>query len=77
MSEHVNILMEIKETLGEIKTDLKGLRNEQQTMRDYLRTDVKPVVETFENYKWLGNKIMWLMGFIVLSGSVALALTRF
>jgi len=77
MKDHMEVLLEIKEDIGEIKADLKDLRQDHQEIRDYLKTDVKPVVDTYQKYNWLGKKLIWVMGFVALSGSVIAAISRF
>lgn len=74
MKEYIDALLEIKEDLGEIKADIKDLNAKHVELQSYLKSDVKPVVDTYQKYNWLGNKFLWVMGLITLSGSVIAAI---
>jgi len=70
MNEYMATLLSIKEAVGEIKADIKLLQQDHAELKTYLKTEVKPVIDTYQKVQWLGHKFVWSLGFITLSGSV-------
>lgn len=76
MNDYLSTLLSIKETVGEIRTDLKLLQQDNLEFKQYLHDEVKPAIATYQRVIWLGHKFVWSMGFITLSGAVYAAIEK-
>lgn len=74
MNDYMTTLLSIKETVGEIKSDIKLLQQDHAELKQYLKTEVRPVVDTIQKVQWLGHKFIWALGFITLGSSVYAAI---